>query len=89
MAGRRCIYMFASRNLLALERAKDAEREVCREGIGREGRPGRGVVPAAAAARLLPCRGFKVSSIPRKQSGTYTSSWSYFEKKICLYGTGS
>jgi hypothetical protein len=34
MAGRRCIYMFASRNLLALERAKDAEREVCREGKG-------------------------------------------------------
>ena len=28
-------YMFASRNLLALERAKDAEREVCREGKGR------------------------------------------------------
>ena len=28
-------YMFASLNLLALERAKGAEREVCREGKGR------------------------------------------------------
>jgi hypothetical protein len=28
-------YMFASLNLLALERARGAEREVCREGKGR------------------------------------------------------
>jgi hypothetical protein len=79
--------MFASRNLLALKRAKDAEREVCsRVGREREEVSSRGGVVwywyqlhqqqllPLGRLLLLPCRAFKVSSsMPRKQSGTYIS----------------
>jgi hypothetical protein len=47
-------YMFASRNLLALGRAKDAEREVCREGKGRYQHHQQQLQPSRCSAASMP-----------------------------------